>query len=230
MNALRTFKKLRPSEAELDEIMSARVWESILADTSGAGNAGSNNGHEIEWIDPFEWSDRGRGGWTSVAAAAILIAGVGGIAAVRSVSGHSVVVAPAADPAESASFVSSPNKTLPTTTNGPTTVVPPTTAPHDLPTGGMVLGGQVPSCSQIATDTYRCVLPNPFDASMPDALNEVGMTEYYLDDSGVVTGGCRTTTANSSEWLCYVGQRAVDEDIISGALLGTRQPPGFVAG
>jgi hypothetical protein len=60
---------------------------------------------------------------------------------------------------------------------------------------------------------------------MPDALNEVGMTEYYLEDSGVVTGGCRTTTANSSEWLCYVGQRAVDEDIISGALLGTRQPP-----
>ena len=56
------------------------------------------------------------------------------------------------------------------------------------------------------------------------------MTAWYLDDAAVVGGGCRTTTSDAHEWICYVGQRAVDEQTISAALLGTRQSNIFVTG
>ena len=189
-----------------------------------------DSSHELEWIDPFAWSDRRPGRLVSVAAATVLILGLGGIAALQSAGGHGVVMAPAANPTESAGSLSSANTATSAVVDLPTTVVSTTTAPHVLPIGGMSLGGQVPLCNELSSDTYRCSLSNPYDASMPEALNEVGLTAWYLNDLAVVAGGCRTTTANSREWLCYVGQRAVDEGIISGALLGTRQAPGFVSG
>ena len=70
----------------------------------------------------------------------------------------------------------------------------------------------------------------PYDASMPDARNEIGMTMFYLNDPAVVAGGCRTTMSDAREWLCYVGRRAVDEGTISGALLDTQQTDGLVRG
>jgi hypothetical protein len=229
MNALRTFNQLRPTDDQLDEITSARIWKSIAPDSARAEDTRLTDGEEIEWVSPFEWSDRHRSHWTSVAAVAILIVGVGGIAAALKVGGRTYAVAPAAIPTESSPAPVPPSASQVALAEAPTTNARPTTM-QDLPSGGLHLGGQVPVCSRLATDTYRCTLPKPFDPSFPDALNDVGMAELYVDDSAIVSGGCRTTTPDAHEWLCYVGKRAVDENIISGALLGSPGPTGFVSG
>jgi hypothetical protein len=94
----------------------------------------------------------------------------------------------------------------------------------------MWIGGQVPSCTEVAADAYQCALLTPYDASMPDAQNEIGLSMWYLDNSSLVAGGCRTTTTDSRNWLCYTGQRAVDEGYVLAQTLGTWQPNEFAAG
>lgn len=220
MNAIDTFNRLRPTDDELDDMTSARIFDSILHDTAVADDATVGVDDEIAWPEPLIAVDRRFRRLTGVAAAAALVVSLGGLVAVRSTRTHRPVAVGSAEPAATSSSLSA--------ASAPSGA--PSSLPERSPAGGLHLGGQVPSCTQVAPDAYRCTLAQPYDASMPDARNEVGMTTWYLDDASVVAGGCRTTTADAHEWLCFVGQRAVEERTIGQALLGTRQQGGFVAG
>jgi hypothetical protein len=42
-----------------------------------------------------------------------------------------------------------------------------------------------------------------------------------------VNGGCRSLNSAGTEWQCYIGQKAVDEQIIGPSFLGAYSPsPG----
>jgi hypothetical protein len=44
--------------------------------------------------------------------------------------------------------------------------------------------------------------------------------EPTVDDSKLVNGGCRSLNAAGTHWRCYVGEEAVEQQIIGPALLG----------
>ena len=221
MNALHTFARLRPDDDELDELTSERIWRSIVPTDARPDELGFDPEPDRTWIDTVGIDEREsvapRRRGVLVAAMVLVVAGIGGVA----VSGirHD----------DGAAGASVPVTTVPPTTVPPT-VAPPTTLPQELPEGGMWIAGQVPTCTRLAADEYDCTLSAPHDPSMPDALNEIGLADAYLDNSSLVAGGCRTTTADSRHWICFVGRRAVDEQLIAPALLGQWQPNSFAAG
>jgi hypothetical protein len=57
----------------------------------------------------------------------------------------------------------------------------------------------------------------------------VGVIQVLSSDELIVSGGCVGQDRAGTEWICYVGQRAVDEGLIGQDFLGTQQPaPGGV--
>jgi len=51
--------------------------------------------------------------------------------------------------------------------------------------------------------------------------------EPTVDATKHVNGGCRALASDGLEWQCYLGQAAVDEQIISQGYLGQYAPePG----
>jgi hypothetical protein len=116
----------------------------------------------------------------------------------------------------------------------PATTPPPTASPTTLPAlaypdGGMMLGGQRPLCTALDATSYSCTLPEPFPGDVPN-YDDTGYAEFYTDDTGVVTGGCRSTSADASAWICYVGERAVEQQIIGDGFLGEVAGTGFSPG
>jgi hypothetical protein len=87
-----------------------------------------------------------------------------------------------------------------------------------MPAGTLALAGTEPACT-IVTDgaEYHCVLAN---APAPEVSDWKGTVEPTVDASKHVNGGCRSLTSKGTEWQCYVGQAAVDQQIIGQSLLG----------
>ncbi len=115
----------------------------------------------------------------------------------------------------------------------PTTTPAPPPVANELPAGGLSVGGQTPTCTKVYDDQYDCTLTTPLDPLEPaNALyvDKTGMAELYVNSSSRVAGGCRSTSADARHWFCYVGQRAVDEQIIGAQLLGTWQLDTYIAG
>ena len=54
-----------------------------------------------------------------------------------------------------------------------------------------------------------------------------GTVEPSVDVSKHVNGGCRSLAQDGREWECYIGQAAVDQQLIGESLLGELAPtPG----
>jgi hypothetical protein len=54
-----------------------------------------------------------------------------------------------------------------------------------------------------------------------------GTVEPTVDGTKHVNGGCRALTSDGLEWQCYIGEAAVDEQIVSADFLGEYAPsPG----
>ena len=119
----------------------------------------------------------------------------------------------------------------PAETTAVATTLVETTVPlvNELPEGGLNLAGQVPNCSKVTVEVYECWLPSSFDPA-GDAVYPTGIAEYYVNDSSLVEGGCRNTSTDARQWVCYTGQRAVVENIIIASLLGDWQPNAYAAG
>jgi len=86
-----------------------------------------------------------------------------------------------------------------------------------MPKGTLAFLDSKPTCTTVTADVeYHCTLavaPTEFD-------DYTGTVEPTVDARDVVNGGCRSTNARGTDWNCYLGQRAVDEEIIGEEFLG----------
>jgi hypothetical protein len=96
---------------------------------------------------------------------------------------------------------------------------------QSMPAGTLALAGTEPSCTIVTQDVeFHCTLAR---APAPEVSNWLGTVEPTVDASKHVNGGCRSLASDGKEWECYLGQKAVDEQIIGPALLGEFAPsPG----
>jgi hypothetical protein len=94
-----------------------------------------------------------------------------------------------------------------------------------LPAGTLALAGTSPTCTVVEQDVeYHCVLAK---APAPEVADWKGTVEPSVDASKHVNGGCRSLNSAGTEWQCYLGQAAVDQQIIGPDFLGEFAPePG----
>jgi hypothetical protein len=96
---------------------------------------------------------------------------------------------------------------------------------QSMPAGTLALAGTEPSCTIVTQEVeFHCTLAR---APAPEVSNWLGTVEPTVDASKHVNGGCRSLASDGKEWECYLGQKAVDEQIIGPSLLGAYAPsPG----
>ena len=87
-----------------------------------------------------------------------------------------------------------------------------------MPAGALVLEGTQPACTTVKEGVeYHCVLAS---APGPEISDYKGTVYQTVDKTQHVNGGCRSLTSAGTEWECYIGQAAVDQQIISQGFLG----------
>jgi hypothetical protein len=96
---------------------------------------------------------------------------------------------------------------------------------QSLPAGTLSLAGTNPTCTVVEQDVeYLCVLEH---APAPEVSDWKGTVEPTVDATKHVNGGCRSLTSDGRQWRCYIGQAAVDQQIIGQGFLGGYAPsPG----
>jgi hypothetical protein len=96
---------------------------------------------------------------------------------------------------------------------------------QSLPAGTLALAGTNPTCTVVQQDVeYLCTLER---APAPEVSDWKGTVEPTVDATKHVNGGCRALTSDGLEWRCYLGQTAVDQQIIGAGFLGEYSPsPG----
>jgi hypothetical protein len=96
---------------------------------------------------------------------------------------------------------------------------------QSLPAGTLALAGTNPACTVVVQDVeYLCTLER---APAPEVSDWKGTVEPTVDATKHVNGGCRSLTSDGREWRCYLGQAAVDQQIIGPDFLGEYAPsPG----
>jgi|SRR5438105_7554419 len=94
-----------------------------------------------------------------------------------------------------------------------------------LPAGTLSLAGTEPTCTAVEDGVeYHCVLAKP---PAPEVSDWKGTVEPTVDATKHVNGGCRSLSSVGTEWECYLGQAAVDQQIIGSGFLGAYAPgPG----
>jgi hypothetical protein len=92
---------------------------------------------------------------------------------------------------------------------------------QSMPAGAAMLVGTDPTCAVVRDGVeYHCVLSRSPDGGIDDYLGTVYET---VDATQHVNGGCRSLRSDGLEWQCYIGQAAVDQQIISQDFLGEVQ-------
>jgi hypothetical protein len=96
---------------------------------------------------------------------------------------------------------------------------------QSLPAGTLSLAGTNPTCTVVEQDVeYLCVLER---APSPEVSDWKGTVEPTVDATKHVNGGCRALASDGRQWRCYIGQAAVDQEIIGPDFLGEYAPsPG----
>jgi len=94
-----------------------------------------------------------------------------------------------------------------------------------MPAGTLSLAGTEPTCTVVKKDVeFHCILKRP---PAPEVQDWKGTVEPTVDATKHVNGGCRSLVSAGTEWECYLGQAAVDQQIVSGGFLGEQvQGPG----
>jgi hypothetical protein len=96
---------------------------------------------------------------------------------------------------------------------------------QSLPAGTLALVGTNPTCTVVEQDVeFLCTLDR---APAPEVPDWKGTVEPTVDSTKHVNGGCRSLTSDGRTWRCYIGQAAVDQQIIGAGFLGEYAPsPG----
>lgn len=160
--------------------------------------------------------------WIGAAASIMVVVGF----ALRSSSSAQdprIIVLGSSTPAESVAIATS---LPPDTTGAPQTTVPAALARVSLPAGAR-FQGIAPSCTTVDSIVYECTIPAfPEEAS----YDMTGYTSVIVDDTSHVSGGCRATSPDATQLTCYVGQRAIEEQIVEAEYFGDWAPGGYTAG
>jgi hypothetical protein len=91
-----------------------------------------------------------------------------------------------------------------------------------LPAGTLSLAGTEPTCTTVSDGVeYHCTLARP---PAPEVSDWKGTVEPTVDATKHVNGGCRGLNSAGTEWECYIGQAAVDQQIIGRSFLGQFAP------
>lgn len=93
-----------------------------------------------------------------------------------------------------------------------------------MPAGAAIFAGTHPTCL-LADDgtTYHCTLDT---VPAPEVSDFTG-TKELLTVNGVISGGCIGQDTAGLSWFCYIGDDAVNHDILVKDLLGQPAPePG----
>jgi hypothetical protein len=86
-----------------------------------------------------------------------------------------------------------------------------------MPAGAAIFDQTNPTCAVNADGvSFRCTLSNP---PAPEVTDFTGVKEVLAID-GVAAGGCVGLDSAGMTWDCYIGQDAVDQEIISQDFLG----------
>jgi len=87
-----------------------------------------------------------------------------------------------------------------------------------MPAGTLSLAGTEPTCTVVKKGVeFHCVLKR---APAPEVSDWKGTVEPTVDATKHVNGGCRSLVSAGTEWECYLGQAAVDHQIIDEGFLG----------
>jgi hypothetical protein len=87
-----------------------------------------------------------------------------------------------------------------------------------MPAGTLSLAGTEPTCTTVKDGVeFHCVLAK---APAPEVSDWQRTVEPTVDATKHVNGGCRSLTSNGTEWECYIGRAAVDQQIVGQSLLG----------
>lgn len=107
-----------------------------------------------------------------------------------------------------------------------TALIGPDEVAASLPAGTRMLQGTEPTCTVVEQDVeYRCTLSRP--PADPEVDDLRGTVEPTVDATKHVNGGCRSLTSDGLVWQCYIGQTAVEQQIIGPDFLGEYAPePG----
>jgi hypothetical protein len=94
-----------------------------------------------------------------------------------------------------------------------------------MPAGTLALAGTEPTCTVVTAGVeYHCVLARP---PAPEVSDWKDAAEPTVDATEHVNGGCRSLRSDGLEWECYLGQAAVEHQIVSAGFLGQSSPsPG----
>jgi hypothetical protein len=89
---------------------------------------------------------------------------------------------------------------------------------QSMPAGAAELANTDPTCTVVAQDVeYHCVLAR---RPGPEISDYKGTVYQTVDSTHHVNGGCRSLASDGLTWECYLGQKAVDEQIIGQSFLG----------
>jgi hypothetical protein len=87
-----------------------------------------------------------------------------------------------------------------------------------MPAGTLSLAGTEPTCTVVKKNVeFHCLLAKP---PAPEVTDWKGTVEPTVDKTSHVNGGCRSLVSDGTEWECYVGRAAVDQEIVSDGFLG----------
>lgn len=93
--------------------------------------------------------------------------------------------------------------------------------------GVTLFRGSDPTCVSMSRTSYRCTLattPTGETFGSTDGTSVfLGMKMETVSADHHVDGGCVSVSTDGTVWDCYVGQEAVDHDIIGQAMLGQYQ-------
>lgn len=103
------------------------------------------------------------------------------------------------------------------------TLLTPKQVAAGMPAGAVIFDGTHPTCTTDASGSvFHCTLASK---PRPDVSDFTGTKEVLVVD-GHVAGGCIGQDVAGMTWDCYVGQDAVDMEIISNDFLGEPAGPG----
>lgn len=98
-----------------------------------------------------------------------------------------------------------------------------------IPGGSVIVTGTDPRCTTVDGIIFDCMLAHvpTEDISLYADRDFVGALYDTVDDQSITNGGCRAQDPEGLHWTCYVGERAVEENILDSGNLGEFEPfPG----
>lgn len=94
--------------------------------------------------------------------------------------------------------------------------------------GHSVFAGMKPNCAEVSSGAFRCVLARPptGDGTVIEG-SYLGSKFQTVDADKRIDGGCIGASEDGRIWDCYLGQLAVEKEIVDESMLGVYQPgPG----